>query len=100
MEEFELLFLMSGTDYANLMPHELAKHALSGILKKLVFLKTSSNMLYMELSSKKLKHQTCKEASLAAGYNEKTPSHTVTMACISSKRSYDYRCWTNKQWNL
>ncbi|KAG5881138.1 hypothetical protein JTB14_020841 [Gonioctena quinquepunctata] len=27
-------FLMSGTDYANLMPHELAKQALSGILKK------------------------------------------------------------------
>nr|CAI5848882.1 unnamed protein product [Callosobruchus analis] len=25
-----------------------------------------------------------REASLAAGYSEKTPSHTVTMACISS----------------
>lgn len=25
-----------------------------------------------------------REASLAAGYSDKTPSHTVTMACISS----------------
>lgn len=25
-----------------------------------------------------------REAALAAGYSDKTPSHTVTMACISS----------------
>lgn len=25
-----------------------------------------------------------REAALAAGYNDKTPGHTVTMACISS----------------
>lgn len=25
-----------------------------------------------------------REAALAAGYNENTPAHTVTMACISS----------------
>lgn len=28
-----------------------------------------------------------REAALAAGFSEKTPAHTVTMACISSNQS-------------
>jgi len=28
-----------------------------------------------------------REAALAAGFPEKTPAHTVTMACISSNQS-------------
>lgn len=78
-------FLMSGTDYNNLMPHELAKHALSGILKKTGVSKDLVDyVIYGTVIQEVKTSNIAREAALAAGYNEKTPAHTVTMACISS----------------
>ncbi|KAJ8925375.1 hypothetical protein NQ315_009206 [Exocentrus adspersus] len=78
-------FLMSGTDYNSLMPHELAKHALSGILKKTGVSKDLIDyVIYGTVIQEVKTSNIAREASLAAGYNEKTPAHTVTMACISS----------------
>lgn len=78
-------FLMSGTDYSSLMPHELAKHALSGILKKTGVSKDLIDyVIYGTVIQEVKTSNIAREASLAAGYNEKTPAHTVTMACISS----------------
>lgn len=78
-------FLMSGTDYNKLMPHELAKHALSGILKKTGVSKDLVDyVIYGTVIQEVKTSNIAREASLSAGYNDKTPAHTVTMACISS----------------
>nr|XP_023012419.1 trifunctional enzyme subunit beta, mitochondrial [Leptinotarsa decemlineata] len=78
-------FLMSGTDYANLMPHELAKQALSGILKKTgVSKELIDYVIYGTVIQEVKTSNVAREAALAAGYSDKTPSHTVTLACISS----------------
>ncbi|CAH1987191.1 unnamed protein product [Acanthoscelides obtectus] len=78
-------FLMSGTDYSKLMPHDLAKFALSGILKKTGVPKEMIDYITYGTVIQEVKTSNiAREASLAAGYSDKTPSHTVTMACISS----------------
>ncbi|XP_073753213.1 trifunctional enzyme subunit beta, mitochondrial isoform X2 [Callorhinus ursinus] len=55
-------FLQSGTSYKDLMPHDLARAALSCS------------------TSKQL-------AALGAGFSDRTPAHTVTMACISANQA-------------
>ncbi|CAG9829066.1 unnamed protein product [Diabrotica balteata] len=78
-------FLLSGTDYAKLMPHELAKQALSGILKKTGVPKEIIDyVIYGTVMQEVRTSNIAREAALAAGYSDKTPAHTVTMACISS----------------
>lgn len=78
-------FLLSGTDYAKLMPHELAKQALSGILKKTGIPKDVIDyVIYGTVMQEVRTSNIAREAALAAGYSDKTPAHTVTMACISS----------------
>lgn len=78
-------FLMSGTDYSKLMPHELAQQALSGILKKTgVPKEVIDYVIYGTVMQEVRTSNIAREAALAAGYSDKTPAHTVTMACISS----------------
>ncbi|XP_057660943.1 trifunctional enzyme subunit beta, mitochondrial [Diorhabda carinulata] len=78
-------FLLSGTDYAKLMPHELAKQALSGILTKTGVSKDVIDyVIYGTVMQEVRTSNIAREAALAAGYSDKTPAHTVTMACISS----------------
>lgn len=95
-------FLMSGTDYSKLMPHELAKVALRGILQKTGIPKEMIDyIIYGSVIQEVCTDATCcvqlnffclqvktsniaREAALCAGYSDKTPAHTVTMACISS----------------
>ncbi|XP_073995875.1 mitochondrial trifunctional protein beta subunit isoform X2 [Rhodnius prolixus] len=80
-------FLMSGTDYAKLMPHELARHALrslmakTGVPKELV-----EYIIYGTVIQEVKTSNIAREAALAAGFSDKTPAHTVTMACISSNQ--------------
>ncbi|KAL1115345.1 hypothetical protein AAG570_007375, partial [Ranatra chinensis] len=80
-------FLMSGTDYANLMPHQLARHALislvnkTGIPRELV-----EYIVYGTVIQEVKTSNIAREAALAAGFSDKTPAHTVTMACISSNQ--------------
>ncbi|ENN76085.1 trifunctional enzyme subunit beta, mitochondrial [Dendroctonus ponderosae] len=78
-------FLMSGTDYAKLMPHELAKVALRGILQKTGVPKEMIDyIIYGAVIQEVKTSNIAREAALCAGYSDKTPGHTVTMACISS----------------
>uniref|UniRef100_A0A8C3ZLD9 Trifunctional enzyme subunit beta, mitochondrial n=1 Tax=Denticeps clupeoides TaxID=299321 RepID=A0A8C3ZLD9_9TELE len=59
-------FLLSGTSYSDLMPHDLGRAV-----------QTKGCMcsgLYFQ-------------AALGAGFSDKTPAHTVTMACISSNQA-------------
>ncbi|CAG9770608.1 unnamed protein product [Ceutorhynchus assimilis] len=78
-------FLLSGTDYSKLMPHELAKVALRGILQKTGLPKDMIDyVIYGSVIQEVKTSNIAREAALCAGYSDKTPAHTVTMACISS----------------
>jgi len=78
-------FLMSGTDYSRLMPHDLARHALLGIAKKTGIPKELVDYIIYGTVIQEVKTSNIgREAALAAGYSNKTPAHTVTMACISA----------------
>ncbi|XP_046416156.1 trifunctional enzyme subunit beta, mitochondrial [Neodiprion fabricii] len=81
-------FLLSGTQYSKLMPHDLARHALlslvnkTGIDKDLVEYITYGTVIQEVKTS-----NVGREAALAAGFSQKTPAHTITMACISSNQA-------------
>jgi len=78
-------FLQSGTAYAKLMPHDLARHALNGLATRLALPKdqvdyiTFGNVI-QEVRTSNL----AREAALGAGFSLATPAHTIAMACISS----------------
>ncbi|XP_046669936.1 trifunctional enzyme subunit beta, mitochondrial-like [Homalodisca vitripennis] len=80
-------FLLSGTDYANLMPHELARHSLLGLLKKTgVPKEVVDYIVYGTVIQEVKTSNIAREAALCAGFSDRTPAHTVTMACISSNQ--------------
>uniref|UniRef100_A0AAY5L1T4 Trifunctional enzyme subunit beta, mitochondrial n=1 Tax=Esox lucius TaxID=8010 RepID=A0AAY5L1T4_ESOLU len=64
-------FLTSGTTYADLMPHDLARAALHCRIHRTFPHKNERVCVFFQ-------------ASLGAGFSDKIPCHTVTMACISS----------------
>lgn len=58
---------------------------LSGILKKTgVPKEVIDYVIYGSVIQEVKTSNIAREAALAAGYSDKTPAHTVTMACISS----------------
>ncbi|XP_060519292.1 trifunctional enzyme subunit beta, mitochondrial [Cylas formicarius] len=78
-------FLLAGTDYSKLMPHDLAKMALRGILTKTgVPQDLIEYVIYGTVIQEVKTSNIAREAALSAGYSDKIPAHTVTMACISS----------------
>ncbi|KAG4065254.1 hypothetical protein HA402_012696 [Bradysia odoriphaga] len=81
-------FLMSGTDYAKLMPHELARHSLLSLLRKTNIDKELIDYIVYGTVIQEVKTSNiAREAALSAGFSNKTPAHTVTMACISSNQA-------------
>ncbi|XP_034106868.1 trifunctional enzyme subunit beta, mitochondrial [Drosophila sulfurigaster albostrigata] len=78
-------FLTSGTAYSNLMPHELARHSLLSLLQKSRLDKELIDyIVYGSVIQEVKTSNIAREAALSAGFSDKTPAHTVTMACISS----------------
>ncbi|XP_071449136.1 trifunctional enzyme subunit beta, mitochondrial [Hetaerina americana] len=78
-------FLLSGTDYARLMPHDLARSSLMGLMKKTGVPKELVDYIVYGTVIQEVKTSNIgREAALSAGFSDKTPAHTVTMACISS----------------
>ncbi|XP_016974010.1 trifunctional enzyme subunit beta, mitochondrial [Drosophila rhopaloa] len=78
-------FLTSGTSYSKLMPHELARHSLLSLLQKNSLDKELIDyIVYGSVIQEVKTSNIAREAALAAGFSNKTPAHTVTMACISS----------------
>jgi acetyl-CoA acyltransferase len=81
-------FLMSGTDYQKLMPHELARHSLLNLLRKTgVDKEVIEYIVYGTVIQEVKTSNIGREAALAAGFSNFTPAHTVTMACISSNQA-------------
>nr|AFM90409.1 trifunctional enzyme subunit beta, mitochondrial-like protein [Callorhinchus milii] len=81
-------FLMSGTTYANMMPHDLARASLQGLLRRTNIPKSAVDYIVYGTVIQEVKTSNiAREAALGAGFSDKTPSHTVTMACISSNQA-------------
>ncbi|XP_030577754.1 trifunctional enzyme subunit beta, mitochondrial [Archocentrus centrarchus] len=81
-------FLMSGTTYADLMPHDLARAALQGLLKRTGIPKDAVDYIVYGTVIQEVKtSNVAREAALGAGFSDKIPAHTVTMACISSNQA-------------
>jgi len=79
---------MSGTDYKNLMPHDLARAALQGLAKRTNLDKNDIGYICMGTVIQEVKTSNItREAALGAGFSKHTPSHTVTQACISSNQA-------------
>jgi len=78
-------FLTSGSDYKDMMPHDLQREAIKGLVKKLNLPAEEVDSVVcgtviMEVKTSNI----AREAALSAGIPEKVPCHTVTLACISS----------------
>ncbi|KAK7503995.1 hypothetical protein BaRGS_00004727 [Batillaria attramentaria] len=81
-------FLQSGTTYKNLMPHDLARAALQGILKRTGLPKDAVEyVVYGTVIQEVKTSNVAREASLGAGISNRVPAHTVTQACISSNQA-------------
>ncbi|KAF6197805.1 hypothetical protein GE061_008772, partial [Apolygus lucorum] len=78
-------FLTSGSDYQRLMPHQLASHALLSLMKKTGLPReVVEYIIYGTVIQEVKTSNIAREAALSAGFSDKTPAHTVTLACISS----------------
>ncbi|XP_068609702.1 trifunctional enzyme subunit beta, mitochondrial [Brachionichthys hirsutus] len=81
-------FLMSGTTYADLMPHDLARASLQGLLSRAELPKDVVDYIIFGTVIQEVKtSNVAREAALGAGFSDKIPAHTVTMACISSNQA-------------
>ncbi|XP_075451463.1 trifunctional enzyme subunit beta, mitochondrial isoform X2 [Ascaphus truei] len=81
-------FLMSGTAYTDLMPHDLARTALQALLDRTnIPREVVDYIVYGTVIQEVKTSNLAREAALGAGFSDKTPSHTVTMACISSNQA-------------
>lgn len=81
-------FLQSGTTYKNLMAYDLARESLKGLQKKVGFSNDIVQyIVYGTVMQEVRTSNVGREAALAAGYSDRTPAHTVTMACISSNQA-------------
>lgn len=81
-------FLLSGTTYSDLMPHDLARAALQGLLQKTSLPKDAVDyIIYGTVIQEVKTSNVAREAALGAGFSDKIPAHTVTMACISSNQA-------------
>ncbi|XP_028416407.1 trifunctional enzyme subunit beta, mitochondrial-like [Dendronephthya gigantea] len=81
-------FLVSGSDYKDIMAHDLARGALQGLLKRTGCPKDVVDYIVFGTVIQEVKtSNVAREAALGAGFSDKIPAHTVTMACISSNQS-------------
>ncbi|KAK6180178.1 hypothetical protein SNE40_012373 [Patella caerulea] len=81
-------FLMSGTSYKNLMPHDLARTALQGLIKRTGISRDFVDYIVYGTVIQEVKtSNVAREAALGAGFSDRIPAHTVTQACISSNQA-------------
>uniref|UniRef100_A0A8C9LPZ3 Trifunctional enzyme subunit beta, mitochondrial n=1 Tax=Piliocolobus tephrosceles TaxID=591936 RepID=A0A8C9LPZ3_9PRIM len=81
-------FLLSGTSYKDLMPHDLARATLTGLLYQPSVPKEVVDYIIFGTVIQEVKtSNVAREAALGAAFSDKTPAHTVTMACISANQA-------------
>uniref|UniRef100_A0A0K2USG7 acetyl-CoA C-acyltransferase n=1 Tax=Lepeophtheirus salmonis TaxID=72036 RepID=A0A0K2USG7_LEPSM len=81
-------FAMSGTVYKKIWPHDLQRHAFLGLMHKTGLPKELVDYICVGTVIQEVKTSNiAREAALGAGFSDRIPAHTVTMACISSNQS-------------
>uniref|UniRef100_A0A2I3TFR2 Trifunctional enzyme subunit beta, mitochondrial n=1 Tax=Pan troglodytes TaxID=9598 RepID=A0A2I3TFR2_PANTR len=81
-------FLLSGTSYKDLIPHDLARATLTGLLHQPSVPKEVADYIIFGTVIQEVKtSHVAREAALGAAFSDKTPAHTVTMACISANQA-------------
>ena len=81
-------FLMSQGAYKKLWPHDLQRYAFTGLLNKTGIDKSIVEYICAGTVIQEVKTSNiAREAALGAGFSDKIPAHTVTMACISSNQA-------------
>uniref|UniRef100_A0A915KB98 acetyl-CoA C-acyltransferase n=1 Tax=Romanomermis culicivorax TaxID=13658 RepID=A0A915KB98_ROMCU len=81
-------FLTSGSDYKNLMPHDLQRSALQGLIQRTKIDPKKIGYICIGTVIQEVKTSNiAREAALCAGIPQSVPAHTVTMACISSNQA-------------
>ncbi|MCL4121449.1 UNVERIFIED_CONTAM: hypothetical protein GTU68_011699 [Idotea baltica] len=79
---------MSGTQYQKLMPHDLCRQALIALTRRLDLDKDAVDYISMGTVIQEVKTANiAREAALGAGFSDRIPAHTVTMACISANQA-------------
>lgn len=70
------------------MPHDLQRYALTGLLNKTGIDKNLVDYICTGTVIQEVKTSNiAREAALGAGFSDRIPAHTVTMACISSNQA-------------
>eukprot|EP00041_Stephanoeca_diplocostata_P013465 m.235751 g.235751 ORF g.235751 m.235751 type:complete len:516 (+) comp19346_c0_seq2:183-1730(+) len=78
-------FCTSGSLLVDMKPHDLAREAIKGLLRRTQIPKEEVDHVIMGTVIQEVKtSNVAREAMLGAGMSNKTPAHTVTLACISS----------------
>ncbi|XP_076325814.1 mitochondrial trifunctional protein beta subunit [Tachypleus tridentatus] len=81
-------FLMSQTNYKDLMANDLMRHALLSVVRKAGIKKEIVDYIIVGTVIQEVRTSNiAREAALSAGFSDKIPAHTVTQACISSNQS-------------
>ncbi|KAG8182775.1 hypothetical protein JTE90_023409 [Oedothorax gibbosus] len=81
-------FLVSGTDYFNLMAHDLQRQAFLALIRRTGIPKEIIDYIIVGTVIQEAKTSNiAREASLGAGLSLFTPAHTVTQACISANQA-------------
>lgn len=81
-------FLKSNTDYQDLLSYDLARLALTGLLAKTQIAPAGVDWVIMgNVISNYTTSNVAREAALGAGFPERVPAFTVTLACISANKA-------------
>ena len=78
-------FLMSGTDFKNLMPHDLLRYALTGMVNKTGTDKSIVDyILIQEVKTSSIAH----EVALGAGFSDRIPTNSLNVDCIFANQGF------------
>ena len=81
-------FALSSTVYKELLPHDLQREAMLGLLRRSGIDKDIVDYIIAGTVIQEVKtSNVAREAALGAGFSDKIPAHTVSMACISSNQA-------------
>merc|ERR1719223_796318 len=79
---------MSSTNFKELMPHDLQREALVGLLRRTEIDPSIVEYIIAGTVIQEVKtSNVAREAALGAGFSDRIPAHTVTMACISANQA-------------
>merc|ERR1719400_713370 len=79
---------MSSTQYKELLPHDLQREAMLGLLRRTGIDQSIVEYIVAGTVIQEVKtSNVTREAALGAGFSDRIPAHTVTMACISSNQA-------------